>query len=779
MNFNFKNYQEKAINQLLEILTKLISKDEKKRVIVFQAPTGSGKTLMTAKFIEESIKELDSIDFCFVWVSIGKGDLHYQSKKSLQNFFGEAPRVTLAEEEFSGGRERIVRNEVVVVNWEKLRAKDKTTSEWKNILMKDGEKLNFRDVLNKTREQRKIILIIDESHIGATADRTNELKDEIDADIIIEMSATPTISPDPKELARGEAGYIFVEPKDVIEEGMIKKELIINENISEIKESEIDSQEIILEAAFQKRLLLKQFYEQENSQINPLVLIQIPTAESGDEKLKFIYEFFGKKDIYENRNDKNKGKLAIWLSEQKSDDLDSISKIGSEIDFLVFKQAIDTGWDCPRAQILVKFRELSSETFEIQTVGRILRMPEQKHYINEGLNKAYIFTNVQSVLVKKENYNPNIIKHLRSERKSLYSEIKLESYYKSRADYGDITSSFSEVFDLTACDYFEIDFKTFDYNENVTKLERKGVQLNQKKFRQEIISDAKIESEFFDEMIGDIDSKVHANLAISGNDLQNIFDNSIKECLGSFTSIKRSIPIVKTAIYMWFRNYIGSKNWNNEFLYIQTIFVNNSNKKLFLQILNSAIEKYKLSRDKEISQRIIESQQWYQFEIPTDSYFNQYTDELVQFKKYIHQPCYLALDRSNPERNFEKFLAENDNKIEWWWKNGVSKKDYFGLKYEYPKNVINTFYPDYLIKFTNGKLGIFETKDSNDREGATSTKMKAEALQLYIANQNNKDLVGGILIERKDGWKINDKSIYNWNDTLNNNWSDWIEFSFF
>jgi type III restriction enzyme len=138
----------------------------------------------------------------------------------------------------------------------------------------------------------------------------------------------------------------------------------------------------------------------------------------------------------------------------------------------------------------------------------------------------------------------------------------------------------------------------------------------------------------------------------------------------------------------------------------------------------------------------------------------------------------LAIDRSNPERNFEKFLAENDSKIDWWWKNGVNKKDYFGLKYEYPKNVINTFYPDYLIKFTNGKLGIFEIKDSNDREGATSTKMKAEALQLYITNQNNKDLVGGILIERKDGWKINDKDVYNWNDTLNNNWSDWIEFSF-
>ena len=33
--------------------------------------------------------------------------------------------------------------------------------------MKDGEKLNFRDVLEKTKEQRKIILIIDESHVSA------------------------------------------------------------------------------------------------------------------------------------------------------------------------------------------------------------------------------------------------------------------------------------------------------------------------------------------------------------------------------------------------------------------------------------------------------------------------------------------------------------------------------------------------------------------------------------------------------------------------------------
>jgi len=121
---------------------------------------------MTAKFIEEIIKELINDDLCFVWVSIGKGDLHLQSKRSLEEVFGGSPRVSLIEEEFTGGRERIIRNEVVVANWEKLRSKDRETGEWKNVLMKDGEKINFRNVMAKTREQGKIILIPEFLKIG-------------------------------------------------------------------------------------------------------------------------------------------------------------------------------------------------------------------------------------------------------------------------------------------------------------------------------------------------------------------------------------------------------------------------------------------------------------------------------------------------------------------------------------------------------------------------------------------------------------------------------------
>jgi len=778
MNIDLKKYQTVAVDELIGTFKKLLSNEGQKKVCVFQAPTGSGKTIMTAKFIEEIIKELPDIDLCFIWVSIGKGELHLQSKRSLEQVFGGAPRVSLVEEEFTGGRERIVRNEVVVVNWEKLRSKERETGDWKNVLMKDGEAINFRDVLTKTREQRKVILIIDESHIGATAERTNELREEISADVILEMSATPKIKPELRDISRGTAGFVYIEPKDVIDQGMIKKELIINEKIDEIVGDESDSQEVVLQVAYQKRLELKKLLESEKSKVNPLVLVQIPTAEAGEDKIKAVKEFLSRKGITEKN-----GKLAIWLADEKSVALgpknEWVRDLDNEIEFLIFKQAIDTGWDCPRAHILVKFRESHSETFEIQTVGRILRMPEQRHYLNENLNRGYIFTNVQSIIVKKEEYNPNIIKHLKAVRKSVYTDIKLTSYYKSRADYGDITSSFTPVFEKMACEFFNLTDGHVLFAQNVAKMEKQGVSLDIKKYQQDIIANAKIEGKSFDEMEGVIDSAGRARLIIAGNDLQALFEQTIKNNLGSFKNIKRSVPAVKTAIYSWFRKYLGAKAWPEEAILVQMIFLHNGNKKKFEEVLAQAIAKYQAVRENEIQKRVEESEKWEIFEVPKECFFNQYTDERVDCKKYIHEPCYLSVDRLNPEKNFEKFLQENAGKIVWWWKNGENKQDYFGVKYEYPKT-IHTFYPDYLVQLSDGRLGIIEVKDAGDRDGLNYTKAKSEKLQEYIKEQNKKgkQLFGGIATKRRENSKIHKQAQYDRSKCEKNDWSDWDKLEF-
>lgn len=768
MSIELKQYQEKAVEQLITTAITLLGYDGPGEVCVFQAPTGSGKTVIVAKFIEGLIKELQNDDLCFVWMTIGKGNLQEQTHHALRTIFDGAPRTSLVEEEFGGGRERIVQNEVVVANWEKLRTKERGTGEWKNLLMKDGEKLNFRDVLEKTREQRKIVLIIDESHINADTARANELRELIGADIVVEVSATPRRPQQElnfaREVALGAAGYVIVEPKDVIDEGMIKKELIINEEIASVDASEESSQTVILEAAYQKRLKLKEAFEEEGSLVNPLVLIQIPVAEAGEAKIESVKRFLSEKGI----NEEN-GRLAIWLAEQKSETIDWISESDNEIEFLIFKQAIDTGWDCPRAHILIKFRETQSVIFEIQTVGRILRMPEQRHYHTELLNRGYIYTNLRSIEVKKEEYNPNIIKHLKADRVDSYKPIRLESYYKARADYGDITSSFGAVFADVANGEFGI--KSTKTSENRSVVEKRGISLDIKKYQQELIANTSVDTKGFDDL-SSISPAHLAKLNVAGDEMQALFEQVIKANLGSFKNVKRSIPSVKSGIYQWFRKYLGSEEWDEEILLIQQIFLHGINQVYFQKVLERAIEAYRLVKENEVRQRVEESEQWYEFELPAELFFNEHSDERVSTRKYAYDPCYLNIDRSSPEHEFEKFLDENEDSIEWWWKNGESKQEYFGIKYEYEQQIF-TFYPDYLVQLSDGKIGIFEIKDSGDRDGKTFTKAKAESLQKYLVDTKNERLFGGIVIKRGPDWLINSQSEYNWGQTERDEWSDW------
>ena len=353
---SLKNYQEQAVEKLITRTGELLQDNSiQNKTIVFQAPTGSGKTYTMSQYIKQIIEEQEDTELCFLWISIGKGDLHLQTYDSLKKEYEYFPNVYLLEDEFSGNRWSIAKNEIVIVNWEKLRAKDNQTGEWKNILMKDSENVNFRELMRNTRDERKIIMIIDESHTNAIAERALELRDEIIMpDLTIEMSATPVL----REGLYNEK--VTVQATDVITEGMIKKEIIINENIDEIAEDEISSQELVLTAAYNKRELLKHYYKNEEADVNPLVLIQIPTAEAGEDKKDFTERFLSSKNITTGN-----GKLAIWLSEEKiNQEKRQLTRNDSNVEFLIFKQAIDTGWDCPRSQILVKFREIKSQTFE-------------------------------------------------------------------------------------------------------------------------------------------------------------------------------------------------------------------------------------------------------------------------------------------------------------------------------------------------------------------------------------------------------------------------------
>lgn len=775
MHKELKLFQRSAVNNLVDKCSELLDVESRQSICVFCSPTGSGKTFMTAKMIEALIRRRED-DLCFVWVTIGKGELHLQSYYALKRIFEGSPKVSLLENEFFGSKSEIETNEIVVVNWNKLYNKDSKSGEWKNTLMKDSEQINFREVLANTRPNRRIILIVDESHIGATAERTSELKSEIDADVILEISATPKFKPSPSEMASGKAGWIEVPASEVIEEGLIKKEIIINESLDDFSEAEADSQQIVLETAYKKRLKLQNQFDDLGRDINPLVLIQIPNADAGQTKLNAVIDFLASKEITEDS-----GKLAIWLDNYpSSENLDGIADNTNPIQFLVFKQAIDTGWDCPRAHILVKFREVKSETFEIQVIGRILRMPEQIHYEIDELNNGYIYTNIHNIIVNKEEYNPNTIKHIKSKRIKGYTEIALPSYYKSRADYGDITSAFIPIFTITAKKYLGLKDEVI-FSDNISQASKKGLNLEVKKLRDTIALNVEVSTENIDNLEGLLESTSTADLILSGNDTQASFNLYLESHMSTFTNVKRSIPVIKSAFYSLFKKYFGDQKNRQDAMWLQRTVLAKGNREIFSQILTEAVGLFAIEREIEVKNRVESGEQNYIFEVPSEIYINEYVDEVVGYKKYVMSPCYLNVERSNPERKFEKMLDANEE-IEWWFKNGVNKAEYLGIKYEYPENKIKTFYPDYLVKYKNGTIGIYETKSDGDDENLgglnIKTAKKAEALAEWKNKKENKgkNLRTGIVIVKTNQTLINENPNYEFESAIKGDWTDWKPF---
>lgn len=751
-----KRYQENAVDELVLKSKLLLAKNIDPRTIVFQSPTGSGKTFMMSQYIGQLIDELKDQDLCFLWLSPGKGSLHEQSYKSLKKEFSGFPVAYLLEAEFVGSRRTIDKNEVVIGNWEKLSNKDSKTSEWKSKLMKDKETVNFRELIENTRNSKtKIILIIDESHSRDKAERALELRDDIiKPDLTIEMSATPILH---------EGQYnekVEVQSNDVIEEGMIKKEIIINEDIDEIDDDEITSQELVMEMAYQKRLELKRFYDKEGIDINPLVLVQIPNSEAGDDKKDFIEAFLGEKGIT-----KDNGKLAIWLTDEKvNQEAELITKNDDKVEFLIFKQAVDTGWDCPRAQVLAKFRETKSLVFEIQTVGRILRMPEAFHYKNDELNKAFVYTNVKSFTVEYEKYNPNIIKSVLVKRDKKYTPLVLRSYYRNRVDYGDITAQFNEVLKNVFCEHFCIkkgDFSAVSIIKNFGKL-KKEIDLENLAGKDEIILNKKIDAKLFDHLSDDkIKSDVNFQAYLSEDDKERAFENIIKLNLNGYAP-RRSLSVVKQALYRWFKKYIGINLLHGGIIYVQNIVLNNS--EVFSQLFDEAVRAYEPVKNEEIKEKIEETEEWNnKWEISENRNYNPntykpHTFDLSLYKRVDDKKAYLQID-SDIEKAFLVFLEKNKKKITWWWQNGNEHMALnFGVKY----GEGSTFQPDFLVLFKNGKLGVFDTKASGDRED--TNKIKAEALQKYILEENKRKkkdiLFGGLVIKEGEHFRINSDKIY-------------------
>lgn len=721
-----KYYQEKAIEKLKTEVNELLDLSENK-ICVFKAPTGSGKTLMVAEFLKRLVTHrIDNKKLSFIWISVNQ--LHDQSKVKLDKYY-DSTRVLKCSEFEDLEDKKIGENEILFFNWQSINKKD-------NIYIRENEHdNNLTNIIANTKEEdREIILIIDESHHTAKADKSKEVIEAIAPKVTIEVSATPQI----KDLSR----IVDVDFQEVKDEGMIKNEVAINPEINKDKLSAKSTDELVIASALRKREELKKDYETEGSNVNPLVLIQIPDKKAGvidrqDEIINILKTKFN--ITTENR------RLAIYLSDKDSKvNLENIEKPDNETEVLIFKQAIALGWDCPRAQILILFRDWKSFEFSIQTIGRIMRMPEFRHYDTESLNKGYVFTNLSDIEIAEDIAKDYITIFESKRRGDLYENIDLHSIFlKRQREKTRLSGEFSKIF------------------LNITTKDRLHAKINMKPSTlvNEIMVDGRIEKL---DKVQIVEHEGTLQMKINERELQFRFDLFIRSVCSPYAPADSSGRI-KTALYKFFETNLKVSDYTT----IQQLILSEENNQLIIDYVNKAKEEYKLKVVEQLSeQRELQHTVW---NVPLFiSYTSKYKE--VDYKKSILKPNYTKA-LSKPEQDFVSLLEDSKNNVKWWFKNGESEIKYFAVKYSDSKGYERAFYVDFIVQMNDGSIGLFDTKAGRTAEDATE---KAEALAKYIKDQNkkhNKKLWGGIVVFKDNSCRYNDKEKYIFNEgNLGEDW---------
>jgi len=721
-----KNYQEDAVKRLVSTAENLLKSSENE-IAVFQAPTGSGKTIMAAEFLKRLSKNRgDSKPLSFIWISVRK--LHDQSKDKLERYY-EKDKLLICSYFDDLEDKQIGENEILFINWHSINKKDI------NLFVRENEQdNNLNSIIKNTNEEgREVILIIDESHHTATSTKSLELIDIISPKFTLEVSATP-------HLKDRVGGITKLNLSDVKEEEMIKSEISVNPEFMDMKTGPKSSDEIVIEQALKKREELVKMYKKEKSNINPLVLIQLPDKKQGLENKQ--------DDIEKILKDKFKiteenGKLAVWLSEKKSDSLPNVEKNDNEVEVLIFKQAIALGWDCPRASILVIFRESKSFTFTIQTMGRIMRMPELKHYVKEPeLNKGFVFTNLSSIEIA-EAYAKDYITLYESRRKAIYKNISIPSIYlKRQRERTRLSGEFAKIFMKVAED---------------TWLENK-INHNPSKIIHPVIADGKIINI---DKPGQITHKGTIDIKLSNKELQDRFNDFIRGACSPFAPTDSS-DRMKTALYQFFSKKYKMQKFDPR---AQKIILGKENIQAFIDAINLSKEKYNQEVIGQLKEKreLIETKEW---EVPPISTHNsKYKEET--HPKSIMQP-FFDKKASEPERLFMEAL-DKSKKIKWWFRNGESEVKYFAALYIDEHGFERAFYTDFIIMFNDGSIGLFDTKSGMTAKDAGK---RAEGLQKYINEQSKKGkkVWGGIAIYTSGSWRYNDEEEYHYDPKNLSNW---------
>ena len=417
MKFTLKDYQEEAVKEVLDRLRKARKRwhaDGDKHAFSLSATTGSGKTVMAAAAIEALFFGNDDYDFesdpgaVVIWFS-DDPSLNEQSKWRLQQASEKLTASDLVTVDNTFGRERFEPGKVYFLNTQKLsrnsilvRGHDPDDAAIEKDdrqlpIMPDARAHTIYDTIRNTIEDSDLTLylVLDEAHRGmrdgglvTATGRPTIVRNLINGSgsvpgipVVWGISATVQRFNTAVEGMQGHDTLraVEVDSQKVQDSGLIKDtiDLAIPTEVGDFATA------LLRLGTLKLREISKAWadyaeQQEEPQAVQPLMVLQVPNNPDANEIASWLDVVFDAwpelphdsiANVFGEHKLEKFGKYdAPYISPERVQESDHVR-------ILLAKDAISTGWDCPRAEVMVSFRSATDKTHITQLLGRMVRTP--------------------------------------------------------------------------------------------------------------------------------------------------------------------------------------------------------------------------------------------------------------------------------------------------------------------------------------------------------------------------------------------------------------------
>lgn len=417
MKFTLKDYQDEAVREVLNrlITAKTLWHQHKlKNAFSLTATTGAGKTVMAAAVFEALLYGDDTFEFnrdpgaVIIWFS-DDPSLNEQTRCRLLEASDRVKLTDLEVVQNTFNYEKFTPGKIYFLNTQKLgknsllvRGFDPDAQEARRgpflpEMRPDGHSYTIWDTIQNTIDDTDLTLylVLDEAHRGMGAsssahqnERSTIVKRLINGagsvsaiPIVWGISATVQRFNEAMEGARGRSTlpHVTVDPAKVQDSGLLKDTIILD-----IPEHAGPFDTVLVRRATQKIKDSSDAWEAyarsqgENHVVKPLLVLQVPNTPDHDElgqALSTIFQHWpalpldAVAHVLGDHSAQTFGHYVVpHIPPERVQESDWVR-------VLIAKDAISTGWDCPRAEVMMSFRSAKDPTHITQLLGRIVRSP--------------------------------------------------------------------------------------------------------------------------------------------------------------------------------------------------------------------------------------------------------------------------------------------------------------------------------------------------------------------------------------------------------------------